>query len=178
MKREIIIKKVMVKLAQSEVDAGVKDWLAGALMAFSSIFGGVDQALGSAKDLDHFLSETSRKVENHRMLKDNIEVKKTFKSLGVEDGKGTFDVTIGPFNVHGYYVGVEGTLKELKLKVVASKSAPQEEIEKWKDTALEFSKDISDAFDNQNKKDQIEHKKQEKNQTIMMLLFQQLEHVC
>lgn len=165
--RDIIVKKVKAKLADKEVEGGLKDWIAAGLLAFSSIFGGIDKALGSAQDLDQFLTQTSKKVKMNKDIKDHVEVNKSFKSLGGENGVGYFNVKVGPFSVHGDYKGYGDLLKDLKIKIEAPKNTSKGEIEKWKPLAFALYDDIDQAFFEQKKKDEKKLKNPKKQQDVI-----------
>jgi hypothetical protein len=162
--RDILIRKVKAKLANKEIDGGLKEWLAAGLVAFSSIFGGIDKALGSALDLDQFLAQTSKKVKMNKDIKDHVEVNKSFKSLGGENGVGYFNVKVGPFAVRGDYKGYGDLIQNLKIKIEAPKNTSKDEIEKWKPLAFSLYNDIDQAFFQQKQKDKKEIKSPKKQQ--------------
>lgn len=148
MDRDEIIRKTLIKLSKDK-DAGVKEWLMGLSLMIGSMFGNIDKAVASAKDMDKFLETLEKRIETKS--KGNIQVENKFKpirNIKGDPGAGAGDFTIyfgEAYIINGSYEGLGENIKDYDVKIKVNPRSNKEERKKWKDTALRSFKTLKDV---------------------------------
>lgn len=151
MRRARIITAVNKKLAeQREMDrlmeAGVKEWAAGALIALTGLFTNVGDAMASPKSLNQFLESKSQEFKKDKKLKDKVKFESKFKSIGGESGSGTFTIKLGPYTLKGDYQGAGDTLKKFSVKTYEDSEATNSELNEWEGVAEKIENILEKEF--------------------------------
>ena len=138
MKNEIIFKKVLAKL-EFEKEAGITDYLKKILVGIG-LLGSIysPEAMGKAgdvskalKDLDHDFKRIQQKEEGPKLEFKIINFSPLNKT---KDGKGSFVMKYGPFNIKGDFFSAGGA-KDSEVRWSVDKESDKDQIEALKPTA-------------------------------------------
>lgn len=163
MQKEILIRKVKTKLAEKEIEAGTKDWIAGVALSLTTLLSGIGEAGATSTDVIRHINKLTKQVERDAKLKDHVKIISNPSNLH----NYKFKVEVGPYSLEGKF---SKDFKSIDLDIKEDSKASEQDIEKWKpfiekmkkDVEKEINIDREESLDNirylKNLKEQVENK--------------------